>query len=119
MDVGELQALDAEKLLEQDRVFVSGARGLGHRAPLRAERRSVVDGEDDVGVAGVDGEQHDLAEIDFAGGDGAHAALLLAQEQRAALVDAFENPHRLLALQARANARSQPRRARKPRVPDG
>ena len=41
-----------------------------------------MDGEDDVGVAGVDGEQHGMTRRKFAGGDGAHAPDLRAGAAR-------------------------------------
>jgi len=39
-------------------MFVGGAADLGDGAPLGAHRRAVIQREDDIGVAGVYGEQH-------------------------------------------------------------
>ncbi len=48
----------SQKLLEQDRVFVGGAARLRHRPPFGADLLAVMNGENDVGVTGVDGKQH-------------------------------------------------------------
>ena len=43
---------------QQNGIFVGRARGFGDGAPFGADILAVMDGEDDVGIAGVDGEKH-------------------------------------------------------------
>src|SRR6185312_1786933 len=58
IQIGEGELFQCEQLAEPHRIFVGGARHLGHCPPLLAHFLAVIDGEDDIGVAGIDGEQH-------------------------------------------------------------
>ena len=48
---------------QPDGVFVGGALRVGADAPTAAPAGRVVDGEDDVGVAGINDEQHGVSPI--------------------------------------------------------
>src|SRR6185437_13016191 len=58
VDIGEAKARERDQRLEQDGVFIGRARGFGDGAPFGAHFLAVINREDDVGVTGVDGEQH-------------------------------------------------------------
>ena len=94
--------------------YSSAVRGhMGDRAPLGAHLLALIEREDDVGVAGVDGEQHQ--KNTSAGGDGAHLAAFV-QQQRAAGVDALEHAGAGFLRQTGADGRAHAFRPRQPRM---
>ena len=52
------EALKLEQLVEPHRILVGGAAGIGGDAPARLDLAAVDQREDEVGVPGIDGEQH-------------------------------------------------------------
>ena len=52
------EAFELEQLVEPDRILVGGAPRIGGDPPAGADHAVLDQGEDEVGVAGVDGEQH-------------------------------------------------------------
>ena len=58
VDLGRSEVLERHQLREPDRIFVGGAPGVARRAPPAPLLLVLVDGEDHVGVAGIDREQH-------------------------------------------------------------
>ncbi len=82
VDIGETEALECEQLAQPHCIFVGRAADIGGGAPLGADGRALADGEDDVGVAGVDGEQHGSPEEDVAGGNRPHPVSLRAGSAR-------------------------------------
>jgi hypothetical protein len=57
-DVLSLQAGVLDQCQQPDRIFIRGALRVGADTPTAAPTRRIVDGEDDIGVAGIDDEQH-------------------------------------------------------------
>src|SRR5690606_10018364 len=77
-----------------------GALAVGRDPPPPLLLASIIDGEDDVGVAGVDREQHGSGlsgcpgcpgKEDIAGGNAAQRAVVTPQQQRAVPVEAVED----------------------------
>ena len=55
-----LIALKRQQLAQPDRIFVGGAARIGGDAPARLDLAPFDERKDDVGVAGIDREQHEL-----------------------------------------------------------
>ena len=53
-----VEAFELEQLVEPHRIFVGGAARVGGDPPARADLPVIDQREDDIGVAGIDGEQH-------------------------------------------------------------
>ena len=102
VDVGEAQSLQLQQRLQQNGILIRRARCLGYRAPLGADFLAVVHGENDVGVAGVDGEKHGepYAKNTSPAGIARMRPCAFAQDQSAAFVYSFEHAGRLLVRQA-------------------
>src|SRR5882672_6290094 len=58
IEIAEVQAFEFQKLRQPNAILVGGAACRGCGAPLRANGVALADREDDVGISGVDGEQH-------------------------------------------------------------
>src|SRR4029077_15853558 len=56
--IGKAQMLQREHFLEPGSVFIRGAAGLGRPAPLGADCIALADREDDIGISGIDREEH-------------------------------------------------------------
>ena len=71
-DVGLGIAFQRQELVQPDRILVRGPPRIGRDPPARANRAILDQGEDEVGVPGVDGKQHGsvLAGRDWLGESG-------------------------------------------------
>ena len=58
VDVAAAIAFELEQLVQPDRIFVGGAPRIGGDPPARRDLAALDQREDDVGVAGIDREQH-------------------------------------------------------------
>ena len=58
VDVVLGEALEREQLVQPDRIFVGGAARIGRDPPAGADHPVLDQREDEIGIAGVDGEQH-------------------------------------------------------------
>ena len=58
VDIAARQPAERHQLGQPHRIFVGGALWVGRRPPRRAQLVAGIDGKDDVGVSGIDGEQH-------------------------------------------------------------
>ena len=58
LDVGLGEAFEREQLVQPDRILIGGPPRIGRDPPARADHAVLDQSEDQVGVAGVDGEQH-------------------------------------------------------------
>ena len=61
VDVGLGEAFEREQLVQPDRILIGGAPRIGRDPPARADDAVLDQREDEVGVAGVDGEQHGVS----------------------------------------------------------
>ena len=59
LDVGSAKAFELEQLVQPDRILIGGAPRIGRDPPARLDLAVLDQREDEIGVAGVDGEQHD------------------------------------------------------------
>ena len=58
VDVALRAAFELEQLVQPDRILVGGAARVGRDPPARLDLAALDQREDEVGVAGIDGEQH-------------------------------------------------------------
>ena len=109
IEIGEAEPFQRQQRPQHHGIFVGGARRFGHGAPLAAHLLALADGEDDIGVAGVDREQ--ASEEHLAGGDGARSWPRFVQQQRARLSSMPSNTPVPLLVAAAAPGCALPRPA--------
>ena len=98
MHIALRQAFELEQLMEPDRIFVGRPARVGRDPPARADVAAVDQGEDEVGIAGIDGEQHGrvpslaaaASQLDVAGANDLQRAVVAAKAQRAIGFEAVE-----------------------------